>query len=211
MKAFDLKPETANSKLELGVSLVELIVSIVVIGISVAGILLALNTTLRGSGDPLVEKQALAIAEAFLEEVELMPFTYCDPDDPNAATATSAAGCTGGAGGPNDESKLPLGPEAGEARSSATSPFDNVSDYNGYDTNNEVPSGIKDITGTAIPGLGAYRAVITVAQQSIPLVGAVPAIPAADSLLITVTVTGPANTSVSLHGYRTRYAPNALP
>jgi MSHA pilin protein MshD len=31
------------------------------------------------------------------------------------------------------------------------------------------------------------------------------------SLLITVTVTGPGNTTVTLNGYRTRYAPNALP
>jgi len=39
------------------------------------------------------------------------------------------------------------------------------------------------------------------------------AIPASDSLLITVTVLGPmgTNTTVVLDGYRVRYAPNALP
>ncbi len=181
---------------QYGVTLIELIVTIVVIGVSVAGILLALNMTVRASADPLVEKQALAIAEAFLEEVQLMPFTYCDPDDPNAATATSSAACSPGM----SEDTLPLGPEAGEARGSATSPFDNVSDYNGYSS-----SGIRDITGDAIPGLDAYRVDVTVAQQ------AVAPIPAADSLLITITVTGPGRTTVSLDGYRTRYAPNALP
>jgi hypothetical protein len=36
-------------------------------------------------------------------------------------------------------------------------------------------------------------------------------VPATDSLLITVTVTGPGDTTVVLHGYRVRYAPNALP
>jgi len=196
------------------VSLVELIVTIVVIGVSVAGILLALTMTLRASADPLVAKQALAIAEAFLEEVQLMPSTYCDPDDPNAATAVDASGCTGGVGGVYKENIGPEttgGPGTQEKRSSTTYPFDNVNDYNGYDSNNEAPPGITDISGAAISSLGGYRAVITVVEQAIPAVGTIPAVPAADSLLITVTVTGPANTSVSLHGYRTRYAPNALP
>jgi hypothetical protein len=34
---------------------------------------------------------------------------------------------------------------------------------------------------------------------------------AAASQRVTVTVTGPANITVRLDGYRTRYAPNALP
>ena len=192
---------------EHGLSLIELVVFIVIVALAVTGVLAALNVATRGSADPLIEKQALAIAEALLEEVQLMPFTYCDPDDPNAATATSTAECTAGM----SEDTLPLGPEAGETRTSATNPFDNVSDYNGYDTNAEVPPGIKDIGGAAIGGLASYRATITVAQQGIPAFGGSPAIPPTDALLITVAVAGPGNTSVTLHGYRTRYAPNALP
>src|SRR3989440_4712531 len=117
---------------EHGISLIELIVFIVIVGIAVAGVVGALSMATRASADPMIQKQALAIAEALLEEVQLQPFTYCDPDDPNAASASSAAGCTGGAGGANDENRLPLGPESGEARTSAATPFDNVSDYNGF-------------------------------------------------------------------------------
>ena len=53
--------------------------------------------------------------------------------------------------------------------------------------------------------LAGYSATIAVARQGLG------AIPAAEALLITVTVTGPGNTTVTLHGYRMRYAPNALP
>jgi len=185
-----------------GVSLIELIVFIVIVGIAVAGVVGVLSMATRASADPLIQKQALAVAEALLEEVQLQPFTYCDPDDPNAASASSAAGCTGGAGGANDESRLPLGPEAGETRYSATTPYDNVSDYNTFSM-----IGITDLTGAAIPGLGSYQASVTVANQALG------AIPASDSLLITVTVLGPTgtNTTVVLDGYRVRYAPNALP
>jgi MSHA pilin protein MshD len=188
---------------EHGFSLIELIMFIVIVSIAVAGVLGVLNMATRASSDPLIQKQALAIAEALLEEVQLQPFTYCDPDDPNAANALSAAGCTGGAGGANDENRLPLGPEAGETRTSATTPYDNVSDYNGF----SIGPGITDITGAAITGLELYSATVSVANQALG------AIPASDSLLITVTVTGPqgSNTTVVLDGYRVRYAPNALP
>jgi MSHA pilin protein MshD len=73
-----------------GSSLVELIMFIVIIGIAVAGVLGAMSLSTRASADPLIQKQALAIAEAYLEEVLAMPFTYCDPDDVDAASATSA-------------------------------------------------------------------------------------------------------------------------
>src|SRR4030065_640507 len=96
-----------------GISLIELIMFIVIVSVALAGILLVMNVTTKSSADPLVHKQALAVAESLLEEVELMPFTFCDPDDPAAGldTTLSAAQCLGSTGGENDESKLPLGPE----------------------------------------------------------------------------------------------------
>lgn len=184
-----------------GISLIELVMFIMIVSIGIAGILQVLNITTRSSADPLLRKQALAIAESLLEEVQLMPFTFCDPDDANAETATSAADCTGGAGGPNDEGGLPLGPEAGEGRHNALTPFDNVSDYNGL---NMAAGAIQDITGLN-PGLAGYSAGVTVAQA------AYGAIPAADSVLITVTVTNPRGETITLQGYRTRYAPTATP
>jgi MSHA pilin protein MshD len=191
---------------EHGVSLVELIVFIVIVSVAAAAVIGTLSMATRASADPMIQKQALAIAEALLEEVQLQPFTYCDPDDPQAATAQSAAvgatGCTAAASveNPGAEATPPYGPET---RLSATNPYDNVNDYNGF----EMLTGITDITGTAIPGLESYTARVDVANQALDVV------PASDSLLITVTVTGPvgSNTTVVLHGYRVRYAPNALP
>ena len=134
-----------------------------------------------------------AVAEALLEEVQYKPFTFCDPDDANAAAALSSASCTGGTNGANDESKLPLGPEAGETRAT----FDNVSDYNGLSL-----SPASDINGTPISG---YSAIISVAQQQLEA-----SIPVDASLRISVTVTR-GGESLALSGYRLRYAPRALP
>jgi MSHA pilin protein MshD len=183
------------SRSQAGISLIELIMFIVIVSIGVVGILTVFNLTVQKSADPQVRKQMLAIAEALLEEVEFKPFTYCDPDDPNAATAANAGGCTGAAGGPNDESKLPLGPEASDTSRAL---FDNVSDYNGL----SLPT-VSDINGGAT--INGYSAAIVVIQEQLEA-----SIPLPASLRITVTVTHGSN-SLSLSGYRLRYAPNALP
>jgi MSHA pilin protein MshD len=57
-----------------GVSMVELIMFIVIISIAVAGILLVMNKVSGHSADALVRKQALAVAESLLEEIELQDF-----------------------------------------------------------------------------------------------------------------------------------------
>jgi len=57
-----------------GLTLIELIVFIVVVGIGVIGILSVLIQTTMKSADPIVRKQAIAVAEAMLEEVLLKDF-----------------------------------------------------------------------------------------------------------------------------------------
>ena len=56
-----------------GISLIELIMFIVIVSVALAGILLVMDTVTRSSADPLLRKQALAVAEAMLEEVRLQP------------------------------------------------------------------------------------------------------------------------------------------
>ncbi len=91
-----------------GATLVELVVFIVIVSVAVVGILQVMNFVTGHSADALVQKQAQAIAESMLEEIELQHFT---------ASAT----CTG-----------TLGLNA--ARTSAAK----VCDYNGYSTNNGI-------------------------------------------------------------------------
>jgi MSHA pilin protein MshD len=187
-----------------GLTLIEMIIFILVVSIALLGVLLALNIGTQRSSDPLVRKQVLAIAEALLEEVELMPITLCDPDDAHVTTATANSV---NAADPAQCASLPeaIGPEAGESRYSATAPFDNVNDYHGFDTASAVPPGVRDITGTAIPGLEAYRA--TVSVQPAALGNAAFSVPANAAYSVAVTASGPGGESVTLEGRRARYAP----
>ncbi len=177
-----------------GISLVELIMFIVIVSTALAGILLVMNQVTGHSADTLIRKQALAIAESLLEEVELMPFTYCDPNDASAVSAINTAGCA-------NSQDVTIGPvPVGEVRGSTTNPFDNVADYGGYTMNN-----ITDLAGNTYTG---YNASVAMNRAGTAFAGV------ADNgavLRITVTVTAPDNSQVVLDGYRTRYAPNDLP
>jgi MSHA pilin protein MshD len=57
-----------------GFTLVELVVLIVVIGITAVSLLLTFQLAVRASADPQVQKQAQAIAEAMLDEILLASY-----------------------------------------------------------------------------------------------------------------------------------------
>ena len=190
---------------QAGVTLVELVVFIVIISVALVGVLKVLEMTNRGSADPLVRKQALSIAESLLLEIEQQPFTYCDPDDSNATTATSTATCT------NSQDKggaaLTTPSPSSESRYSSADPFDNVADYGGFTMPGGGCTGICSPGDTTpLSGLTGYTATVTITRVGAAAPFASLALD--EALKISVHVTGPANTDVTLTGYRVRYAPN---
>lgn len=64
-----------------GFTLLELIIFIVVVAVGLAGILSVMNNVVKSSADPMVRKQAIALADSILEEV--LQKAYTDPDGTN--------------------------------------------------------------------------------------------------------------------------------
>jgi MSHA pilin protein MshD len=181
---------------QTGISLIELVMFIMIVSIGVAGILSVINVTTRTSVDPLTRKQAVAVAESMLEEIQQQPFTYCDPDD--ALVTTSSGACAG----PIQS----LGPTASESRGTTTG-LDNVIDYSGF-----TMTGISTLDDVSTVVLPNYRVDVTIAQETVGGVGG------DASLRIDVRVTSPPFDAVTnptpamditLTGYRLRYAPNS--
>jgi MSHA pilin protein MshD len=173
-----------------GLTLIELLLFVVVVGIALSAMLQVFVTATAASADPMIRRQQLAIAESLLREVTLMPFTWCDPNDPNVDTATGTGDCA---------TVENSGPELGQTRYNSANPFNNVGDYAGFSM-----SGIRDITNAAIAGLSGYSAAVAVAPAALDSISA-----AGEALKITVTVTAPDGSTVNLQGWRTRHAPNA--
>ncbi|MFO1328155.1 MAG: prepilin-type N-terminal cleavage/methylation domain-containing protein [Rubrivivax sp.] len=102
-----MRTRRAAQPAQRGLSLLELILAIVIIGVGLAGVLTALSTVVGRSADPIVRLQLLAVAEELLEEVQLHPFartsnsaplgcardTFNDVDDYDGY-ATSGRVCT---------------------------------------------------------------------------------------------------------------------
>jgi MSHA pilin protein MshD len=57
-----------------GITLVELILSMVIISIALTGVLSVMNLTVSHSADPVIQHQAIAVAESYLEEVLLQSY-----------------------------------------------------------------------------------------------------------------------------------------
>lgn len=185
-----------------GFSLIEVVVFIVILGISLVAVLLLYSQVATSSVDPMVRKQTLAIATSVLEEIELRAFTFCDPDDANVYTASGTGDCS---------TVEVAGPEAGETRYGVPR-FDNVNDYHGFEMGSGTTSpGIKTATSdgtTSIPALADYSVRVTVEQISAGELGADVAV--AEALRIRVTTTHvPTGIITILQGYRVRYAPNS--
>lgn len=157
-----------------GLTLIELIIFIVVVLVGLAGVLTVLNTTVRGSADPVVRKQALALAEAMLEEVLAKDYQN-DPAGNNAATP--ALGCT-----PATAPSCRLNTQADRGN------YNDVDDYNTWSQAGNVQA-----VGAAPVALAGY--VVTVA------VGAPAAVNGVMLKTVTVTVTREAET-VALQGWR---------
>ena len=193
-------PAGATPIAQRGATLIELIVFIVIISVAVAGIMAVLNISVRHSADPLIRKQMLAIAESLMEEVQLQPFTFCDPTKDIAKTAVNEAAC--GTDKPSE------GPPGGITDRSL---YNNVINYK------DIVLGSPDDAGSQIPDMTnladnaspkGYWATIQVAKDG--TLGPAASKLAQDEVLrITVTVASAfSDETIVLEGYRTRWAPN---
>lgn len=190
--AFPQRREGAISRKQRGFTLIELIIFIVVVSIGLAGILSVINTVVKSSADPMIRKQTIAIAESLLEEILLKE--YCDPNTMDATTTPHSCYVSGGDAG---------GIRSAADQEASRADYDDVDDYNGYQTTN----GIVDAFSATTP----LPLVVGLEKYNISAVTVVRVLKATGTDLnnveykkVTVTVTGPQG-SISLTGYRTNY------
>ena len=156
-----------------GLTLVELIIFIVSVLVGLAGVLSVLDVTVRGSADPVVRKQALALAEAMLEEVLAKSFQN-DPGDAN--NLSGVLGCT-----PTTAPRCALNTPGDRAN------YNDVDDYNTWSQ----PGNVQAI-GAAPAALARYRVTVVVVPW---------ALNGENGKRVTVTVVSGPET-VTLEGFR---------
>ncbi len=120
-----------------GFSLIEIIITIVILSISTTAILGAYNTIVRGSADPMLIQQSVSIAQAYMEEITLL--NYDDPNDGGASSGTGSEGTEG----------------------ADRTLFDDVDDYNSL-----TETAIEDTQGNPVTSLSNFSVAVVVAAES---------------------------------------------
>jgi len=170
-----------------GFTLIEVVLTIVVLSVGIAGILSVMIQTTTYSGDPLQRQQAINVAQSYMEEIISRPFY--DPD--LMPLAPPDAPCTQ--------------QESGRAN------FDDICDYQGLHDDNPKNINDDDILnndGDVLP----YTVDVDVVTTDLgPDLSA--ATPSSDQLdatnnqamKITITVTPPDGQAVAITAYRTAH------
>lgn len=153
------KPEQSNNNvtnsrfksfyyLQRGVTFIELVAVIVILAISLAGVTASISSALSRSADVVLQTQALALAQSYLDEILSRRFDEqsaprgIPPCRTNCSLATAF--------GPLD---------AGEA---ARINFDDVDDYHGLSEGNGTPNPLLDAQGIARVGFDSFSISVSV-------------------------------------------------
>lgn len=178
-----------RSSRQTGLTLVELTITIVVLGITAVAVLQSLGVLVLRNVDPMLRSQSRLLAEAMLNEIQITAFfdPAVDPAlNPGSAPST-------------------ICPAAEILTAHNRNDWDNLCDYHGYDSGSAGPR-FRD--GSLMPGLSSYRVQVAV--------DASPGLSLGDNLSnqsgcipklarITVTVTDPRKRPLTLDAYRTSY------
>ena len=73
---------TARKTSNSGFTLLEILTTVIVIAVAATALMSVFSSTVRTSADPMFQHQALAIAEAYMEEIRLKDFDETPPPVP---------------------------------------------------------------------------------------------------------------------------------
>lgn len=173
-----------NGRAGAGFTLIEVVMAIVVLAIGVTAFLPQLLTSIKHSGDPMLQEQANAIAQSYLEEILLKPF--CDPSVTDCPAACNGPVCSTPACNPDDAGSRPL--------------YEDICDYR---TLNDTAGAI-DQSGAVVSGLEDYNVAVTI-DDTATLNGLTGATGQTAKVKVTVTHDGNSSVNVSLEGYKANY------
>ena len=136
--AFNAKSGEQALRAQRGVTLIELIITMVIISIAVVAVVTAISGSVGRSADPIVQGKSAALAQTYLDEILTKRFAESTP--------------TGGVP-PATTNLCLIGPDGSETRAT----FNDVDDY--HNLSDAPPN---DQAGGDLPGYAGYRVDVAV-------------------------------------------------
>jgi MSHA pilin protein MshD len=160
-----------------GLTLIELVMTIVIISIAMAATLGVFSNSMQHSADPMWQFKSIKIAQLYLDEIISKKFDKTTPLGGEPASKTVNCGA--------------LGPEPGESRAT----YDDVDDY--INLNNVTPT---KVTGALDPSYQQYKVRINVVCA-----GSDVGLPNDRLKRITITITPPGQQAMDFTVYKGNY------
>ena len=162
---------------EVGFTMVEMVLTIVIIGIAAVGISSSLALSLRHQSDGMEHARTQSLAQAYLEEILAKRYDENTPLGGVPACSPATTGCS-----------IAANFDDGESRAQ----YDDVDDYHNVD---DLPPVHAD--GTARVEYQRYRVQVSVSYASATQISDLGLTDPTDAKLVTVTVTAPAASPVA--------------
>jgi MSHA pilin protein MshD len=197
-----------QGKHQLGITLVELVVTIVILSISLIGIVATLNLGVSQSANTLFELRATALAQAYLDEILSKKYDERSRNSgipPCVNPALPGRGCSAS-----------LGADGGETNRTR---FDDVDDYDTLDEGLNGADILRDAQGDPRSGYDNFRVQVEVRRIGTDLavdedfIQVAPATPSNnpvpddefDAKLITVTVSDGSDEGIDFSAYKSNF------
>ncbi len=142
---------------QLGLTLIEMIITIVILAISLLGITFFVNTGLQSSSDALLQLRTAALAQAYLDEILGKRYderTRSRGVPPCRSTAPPARQCS-----------ATLGPDGTETRAR----YDDVDDYHGMEEGEGFATALQDANGNTRSGYDGFSIEVDVRYIAVTL------------------------------------------
>jgi MSHA pilin protein MshD len=160
---------------QTGATLVELVITIVIISVAIAGVVGAFSLIAGRSADPLNQTRAVKLAQLYMDEILTQKY---DDQTPQGGVPRYSGNCN-------------IGTESGE---STRSMFDDVDDYH------NLSGPPATVTGAPLSGYNGFTVSVTVACA-----GADVGLPASEAKRIELSIQAPGNQSFVFSAYRANF------
>ncbi len=163
-----------------GVTLIELVISIVILSIALVAVMNSFSVSMKHSADPLWRNKTLKLAQLYLDEILSKNYDHATPV--GGVPPVAAPLCTG------------LGPETGETRAT----FNDVDDYHNYGITDPSDARPTSLTTALHASYDNYTATVTVSCDGTT----VGASGNNHAKKITLTITPPGQSAVVFAAYK---------
>lgn len=158
-----------------GATLVELVITIVIISVAIAGVVGAFSLITGRSADPLNQTRAIKLAQLYMDEILTQKY---DDQTPQGGVPRYSGACN-------------IGTDIGEA---TRSEFDDVDDYH------NLSGSPATVTGAPLSGYSGFTVSVTVSCA-----GSEVGLPAPEAKRIELSILAPGNQSFVFSAYRANF------